>query len=46
VCRVLGIAIGLSLAAVFELVELLLSLRLGFARSVGVVDRTETEISC
>lgn len=41
VCRVLGIAVGLSLRATFKVVELLLSLSLGFAGSVGVVDRTE-----
>jgi hypothetical protein len=44
-CRVLGIAVGLSLGAAFEVVELLLGLRLGFAGSVGVVDRTEECIS-
>jgi hypothetical protein len=46
VCRVLGIAVGLSLVAAFEVVELLLGLRLGFAGSVGVVDRTESKIPC
>jgi hypothetical protein len=42
-CRVLGIAVGLSLVTAFEVVELLLGLRLGFAGSVGVIDRTETK---
>jgi hypothetical protein len=40
VCRVLGVAAGLSLR-VFELVELLLGLPFGFVGGVGVVDRTE-----
>ena len=45
VCRVLGVAAGLSLS-VFELVELLLGLPLGFVGGVGVVDRTEEKIPC
>jgi hypothetical protein len=40
VCRILGVAAGISLRA-FELVELLLGLPFGLVRGVGVVDRTE-----